>query len=60
MTLTVALGVIINAAAYIAVDLAETEANNCWAVNALPEANYGITPPDWKKGLSRVFSDIDF
>ena len=29
MTLTVALGVIINAAAYIAVDLAETDANNC-------------------------------
>ena len=31
---TVAPDVIINAAAYIAVDLAENEANNCWAVNA--------------------------
>ena len=56
----VAPDVIINAAAYTAVDLAETEVNNCWAVNALPEAKYGITPPDWKEELNSVFSHIDF
>ena len=31
---TMAPDVIINAAAYTAVDLAETEADDCWAVNA--------------------------
>ena len=36
---TVAPDVIINAAAYTAVDLAETEVNDCWAVNAQGPVN---------------------